>query len=335
MAVLQLPCQALAGALLLLATSACGLVAEGEPTAASWCDEEGVGDVAEVMMTQQFSDGELIASQVELSDAGGRTLVTINEAIGTSAARRVEYERNAIGQVVETRVDDGDDGVIDHVTTTTYYEEGRRIVEAVDEGNDGTIDQVSTHEYSASQETWVYDTDNDGDPDWSWVATFTENGDILVEEYDQDGDGTVDRTVTNTYSDSGLLLSTTLDDVYGDGDGETTYEYDESGRLLRRVQTNNGPVALRLVEETYGYDDEGRLITVWTERNQDDGADTVEWRNYDSEGRLVRREIRDGLDTLVSQTAYEYGDGPDPVLVHSDGDGDGEPDVVYSWATCD
>jgi YD repeat-containing protein len=157
---------------------------------------------------------------------------------------------------------------------------------------------------------------------------------VVQRTYDEDADGDVDRTYTYSFTENGLPLVETEDDA--DYSAVTTYEYDSEDRLVRQILTQYLP-SMFVIEDTYEYDDTGLLTTVETDWNEDGDAEEV-WRaTYDSDGRVIRSEVRDGSGELQSAFELEYEHGQESVRTSHDHDGDGDWDsvTVSTRTACD
>jgi len=365
-------CRPFGGALVLLATSGCGLIDQGGEArpAASWCEEEGVGDVAEVELTQNEVEGVLRDFVLTLRDADGRTLVKVYfprsgppDVVGaTHAGWRDEYTLDAAGNVIESRRDDALDGVVDAISTRTYDEMGRPTAILTDFDGDGTVDGIETWDYGAPLlSLHSYDEDADGDADRIDTSTYSESGVLIREEHDSNADGAIERTSTYSHDESGLLVESTVVDTVTTMSETVTYEYDERDRLIAVVRTYEGSSNVTATEETYEYDDQDRLVR--TVRIVDDafgpeateetyayddagrlaevvttlvanGFQEIRRMTYDDAGRLVREETRDLGGALREAQEYEY-DGSELVRRSTDSDGDGSSNWVTTWTACD
>jgi len=366
----RLPRFELAAVLAALLASGCGLVdgsQEGR-SAASWCEEKGVGDIAEVELSRKEAEGVFRDRTVVLRDAQGRALVHVafpksgppDVPNANSPGERIEYTLDAAGNVIESSVDEGLDGVVDGVSTRTYDEEGRPVGRLSDAGNDGDIDSTETWDYSIPNQVWRYlDEDADGQADAIEVSTYSESGVLIRRDRDEDADGVADSTTTYSLDENGLVLeSTYVDDLRFVSETET-YEYDDQARLVRKVEARDEHGYVKITESMYEYDDQSRLVRMV--RNEDEllGPDVTEvtyeydeasrltltrttiaegyWETerqiYDSEGRLVRVETHDMTGALRTAQEYEY-DGSKLVRRSWDGDGDGTWDTETTWTAC-
>jgi len=369
----HLRCLALSGALPLLAASGCGLVDDSIQgrSPASWCEEAGVGDVAEVEISQQpREDGPLDVSVV-LRDAEGRTLAEIQLPTDLSEARRRVYKLDAAGNVIEVTTDRGMDGTLDSIETSSYDEQGRPAVTSIDDDGDGVVDEIETWDYSTPlQTTYVLDDDMDGDPDAIETTTYAESGEPILEERDTHPIGAPEWTTTYSWSESGLVLEftelqigvwslnvtyeydeqervvrtvETLDDQLDDEPDdqalgyttEVTYEYDEANRLARKVTVTTDMDGTSTTEETKEYGDDGQLVAVLTSTDSDPEPERSQRFTYDEDGRLLRDERGYEPGPLSYVEEYEYGEEGDLIRRSWDFDGDNAWDWVKTWTACD
>ena len=322
---LTLPCAA-------LLSLGCGLVDDTaeQRSAASWCDEAANGEVAAVAINWRAVDGTLLEEDVTLLDAKSRALVRIDLTEDGTHTRRTIYWRNTSGQEILEELDDGDDGVVDSTLTMTYDDEGRRVLTSYDKDNNGTVDTTEAVSYTATELRDIVDSNDDGTPDATYVATYDAAGELIREEFDDDADGVAEQTQNYTYSDSGLLLETTRE--IGGHTETWTLEYDDEGRILREIYAGDEPLAGIGSEDTYEYDGD-LLVAISTDFGQDGDIDSMERRTYDSEGRLVRSEVRYGDGALHWVHEYEY-DGETKVRSSFDSDGDGSWDSETIRTAC-
>lgn len=350
--------------LLVLLGGGCGLVdGEGDVrSAASWCEEEGLGEIAEVeLLRVRLGDG-FTDLTVTLRDADDRTLANVQMPTDLAPGRRAEYVLDPAGNVIETTVDWDPAGTIDEITTSTYDEQGRVLRTSVDEDNDGVIDLIDTWDYSNPlQEQHFSDRNTDGMPDSVETITYAESGEILLEEDDVDADGEADWTRTHTWSDDGLLVEVatvehrafwsvitsysydergrlartleTVEDREYDSSQEIVYEYDDSDRLIRMIRTDL--LDPSTMEKHYEYNDSGQLTTVSTNWGTDADPEQIERLTYDDDGRILREEERDQTGALRSAEAYDYGLDADPIRRSQDFNGDGAWDLVTTWTACE
>jgi len=358
-----LPPRALGAALVLLSAGGCGLVDDSIQgrSPASWCEEEGVGDVAQVDITQLATDDGPVDLKVVLLDADGYALADIQPPTEYGTALRRVYTRDAAGNVLEETTDWEMDGILDSVITNTYDEEGRPATTSRDEDGDGVVDQIETWDYSSALETKHFtDRNVDGEPDSIETITYSDSGELMRQEDDTDADGSPEYIQTYVRSESGLLLeyshvlvggwSTSTTSEYDDQDRlvrtveiaddrefdsaiEVAYTYDDEGRQATTVRTDL--LDSSTIGDTYTYDEAGRIATVTTRWNSDPDSDQTQSFIYDDEGRLVLDETRDFHGTLLWAHEYEYADGPEPIRHDQDFDGDGAWDLRRVRTACD
>jgi len=127
------------------------------------------------------------------------------------------------------------------------------------------------------------------------------------------------------YNDAGLLIKRTL--CFADGsEMSTTYNYDDSQRLVSRIETDEEEGTCQkktyryegknlvgvkevdtdgnIVEEiSHSYDETGRRIATATETGEDEGEIKTE---YDEQNRPVIQRSYDPEGRLIARTTWEY-----------------------------
>jgi len=176
-------------------------------------------------------------------------------------------------------------GIVNHVDedkiTYTYDEQGRRIKSVSDDG-EGYVET----------EEWFYDEQGrhiktvttdyyDGELDYSYIEEFAynENGILIYEKWDEDYE--------IFYDDSGREIKTVIH--YDDSFSEiiTTYEFDEQGRALKKIQSDEDTETVT----EYTYDDKGNVLTETILHTYDEDAiyELIEY-TYNEKGILIKTE---------------------------------------------
>ncbi len=169
-------------------------------------------------------------------------------------------------------------------------------------------------------ETWEYDEEgrlvhaDERVPchcvsDQHWISRYEYSDDGVVTTVDVDADGTIDTTIRYDFNDEGLLE--TYKRVTADRTHETTYIYDDLGRLIETLDDNGDSdraiyVGSNITTRFYGssaysyeYDGQGRMLS----EVRPSGARTN--FEYDAEGRLSgERYESEGGAIYTTELAY-------------------------------
>lgn len=160
-----------------------------------------------------------------------------------------------------------DDGLIDVVATVSWADDTQAI--AYDYYNDRSIDLTVVYRLNAAgQSVEVTSFDQYGALLDRHEYTRDAAGNATQDVYQNFEDRTDNYTTTWAYDADGNLLSAEVDEGSDNSvDYRITYELDEAGLTLRGVkESSDGTV---LSESSYAYDDSGRLVTV----TEDEGGD--------------------------------------------------------------
>lgn len=127
------------------------------------------------------------------------------------------------------------------------------------------------------------------------------------------------------YNETGLLTGKTI--YFADGSEMiSTYEYDDSGRMIRRIESdpeegtnqektykydNNLLISIKETDDDgnllesidYSYDENGRRLTTTTEGSDDDGTVKIE---YDENNRPLIQRNFNTRNQLIARTTWEY-----------------------------
>ena len=166
--------------------------ADGTADATTTNHVDGSG---ELTMTEHDDDGDGVTDRrVTFSYQDGKQ-VRIDHDDGADGLIESRHEREFDGQgfLIELRVDDEADQVIDFVTTYTNDSAGRPIRSEYQRGS-GELYAVETRTYdSAGRLTRVQrDDDADGGVDSEYAIAYDSGGNRLSTEWDHDADGQVD-----------------------------------------------------------------------------------------------------------------------------------------------
>lgn len=322
-----------------LAGFGCGLVDGGDQQTAlalSFCDEEASQEVAEVLFSTKESGA--VVSTVVLLDAKGQMVAQLQYPDDPERARRLDYVRNEEGHITRQSDDEGADGKVESVMSTTYDDEERALERAIDEDDDGRIDAVYVWDYSVpDQAERSYDADMDGSWDALQLVRYYESGEIRSIADDTDADGAIDAQTTYQYTDSGQMREIAIDvDADGAADTIQSYIYDSEDRLETIFLVSDDESRVTPFTETYAYDAKGRLTLVSFDSKSDGVVDRIVQVEQNADGRTVREETTTfiGGVSKTSLREYEY-DGAKQVRTTSDDDGDGHWDSMTTRVTCD
>jgi YD repeat-containing protein len=281
-------------------------------------------------------------------DGSTTTITTVYDANGkvvqetvTNGSMTTTIDYNAKGQVIQTTVTEvkkNRDGSTTTITTV-YDKNGKVIQESVTNGSiTNTIDYDSKGNVIRTTETvtspnkivvTVYDADGKVIKTKTTTTYRDSNGHVTAKVVlIQRSDGST-VTFTTYYDANGRVIQRSVIYVKRNEDGSTTtstdttsYEYDASGKLVkkRQVIVRDGSTVTITIE----YDANGNVIkktAVWVKPNAD--GSTTTWTStatyeYDASGRLVRKtvvQVRKGTTTttiydangqVVSKTVTEY-----------------------------
>lgn len=141
--------------------------------------------------------------------------------------------------------------------------------------------------------------------------------------YDRDGNGVPEEVETYTYDAAGSLVQQAFDSN-GDGSPETVQTFDAAGNLLSRVDRN--PAGVVIQAETYEYDDTGNLIRQSFDGDGDGVDNFVQTYTYDENNNLTSRSTdRDGDGSIesITTTTYTYDENNNILSKVSDFSDDG------------
>lgn len=259
-------------------------------------------DSRETRTSNYDGDGRLSTQDLRFEDVGTSSVWVY------VASYTYDPQGNLLLQQVD--LDEGDDGSLDAVTTTTYsYDAFGRVLirsEATDELADGSIDELRVR-----------------------TNTYDAEGRLLSridrDDYDNDGLNDYVRSLSYVYDPQGLLTShVSLTDFDGDGAYnnrlDEAYTYDPSGNQLSKVVTadydNDGtPNAITTINSTY--DVAGNRVTYEELSDQDADGDVEHSRRTQA--------TYDALNRLATETVVEEYDIPGPA--------DSTTVITYSWST--
>ena len=266
---------------------------------------------------QAYGNAAAVTTQYQYDVRGLQTSVTEAVGAGTAIERSRSQAYDAFGRVISATDARG------AVRTFTYDRLGRQLtstqnvqgrVEAATTSYDAYGRALSVTDAEGQVTTYVHDdatrsltvTSPEGivvttihnrhgqmvrvtDAAGATEYTFDRNG-ALTKTERKAGDGTVVTAETRQYDTARGLLTAVID-----GSGrKVEYQYDATGRVLRRIQDPAG-LALTTV---YTYDGQGRQLTVT------DPGGRVTGYSYDREGRLT--QMAQDPASLNLRTQYTY-----------------------------
>ncbi|MBA3487431.1 MAG: RHS repeat protein, partial [Lysobacter sp.] len=219
---------------------------------------------------------------------------------------RIKYLYDEVGYVAGINSAKGAlTGVIDEAgqrRSSTWYDTGNRAF-ATEEGSSGTQRSAATYA-SASTGTYVSSTTASLPSGHTRAMTFAPvNGIVLPTRTTITCNGCITSATTYTYDSAGKPDVVTRDGV------ATDYDYDESGRLIRKVEAANFATSRRT--SLYRWNDSLPLLA---ERQLLDSSDAVVKRwtwQYNARGQAVEATISDpasGVLRVVSSTYCEQDD---------------------------
>ena len=242
------------------------------------------------------SKGKLISQFDEYSDGSATVRVTgADNSVGIS-------KFDSKGHLLESKITGGDGNVVSH-TKNTFDQDGK-FVSSVEKFEDGTS-RTEDVRPSGYHETTVMDsngrvlerkiTDAEDNLVLSTNNTFDANGKLIscIERY-SDGSSKVINTGADgslgvgKFDSKGHLLESEITDGDGNVISSSKYTYDESGKLVSRVE-NNGPAADD-INAKYGITD-----------NEDYDSIMAKMDKAVEDGKISRQDA----DSLIERVAEE------------------------------
>lgn len=226
---------------------------------------------------------------------------SVEEAYDYGYAVTYSARRNAEGRVTARRNTDGDNDIR---WEYEYDDEGRLVMEYEDSyfmGHQSNYTTAFAYDDEGNLVAW---TRNEGS--YTTTYDYDEEGRICALSEGETGDPW--RFITYTYDDEGRLegrLHTTTNDyaMYAQ------FSYDDKGRLTKVVETDQ---KLGEVYETttYEYDDTGNLVRVDLSTRYDDEFDYGNYHapvefSYDGEGRVTKATATLGDNVYTATLTYD------------------------------
>lgn len=167
--------------------------------------------------------------------------------------------------------------------------------------SDGTTERMIYDEYEYDENGnpthWQYDAVVKYTEKFNEYSDITETVQVFV-DYDYETDTSIEQTTIiryeYEYDDNGRILRKIQ---YYDGvkSTETTYSYNKDGNILKETEYNNG----QPYTTSYTYDSKGRLIS---ESNWYNAINYI----LDDNGRIIRKDYLNEEGTVYHSETYEY-----------------------------
>lgn len=262
-------------------------------------------------------------------DSSGRMLTDAYINSDGSEGYTITYTYDENGKILTIKDEHVNKETVFH--TFTYDENGNKLTDAV-ESPSANYTTCYYYDENGHQEKTVL-TNQDGSQHITYYA-YDPNGQVTEErnqvsldgmvidltytlhEYDSLGnqislaeylDNSMRKKQEWTYDESGRLTGEFIHHNVSSSYNGTVYEYDEQGRLIKKIEAMfvDGVVQVVLSIQCYIYNDADQCIERYNEYNGEKGARTI--YVYDEHGNLSKElYYESGSDTASYQTEYTY-----------------------------
>jgi len=211
----------------------------------------------------------------------------------------LEFLSGRSGLKITSKVDIGNNDIVDEVGVSLFNEDGRQLKSKEDIGNDGNYE-------------WIY------------YSNYDSNGYINTVEIDENGDGVIDRyhqydftddKVSMRYdggidgydyilnNDGNIKESISVDSSWA-GDSSTSFTFDDNAHEFFPVEAIDDNRKI-----TYEFDDiDGKPVLMKEEKvlgGRSDSPALIEY-SYDNNGNRIKKEVFDSEGILINIERYHY-----------------------------